>query len=131
MRRARTTSTVIFAVGYLLIAVAYLWAPPTSRGPGVVSVITYIRDLGPIWSCAFTVAAGGFFAAIATRRYLWLAHSVAAAVTAGYGAAALAGGLLSAAIYGSPTALLAFVLTAQHIEQGRSDVPVPPSAGAP
>lgn len=127
MRRGRMTSTVIYAVGYALIAIAYLWAPPTSaRGPGVVSIITYIRELGPIWTVAFGAAAAGFVAAVALRRHLWFAHCLAAAIAAGFGAAALAGGLLSTEVYGSPTALLAFILAAQHVEQGRSDVPIPP-----
>lgn len=123
--RLRTVGTVIYAVGYALLAVAYLFAPPPpTRTPGVVSVITYIRDLGPIWSASFGIAAAAFITALAVHRHLWLAHCLAAAATAGYGAAALAGGILSDAVYGSPTALLAFMLTAQHIEQGRSDVPV-------
>lgn len=123
----RFTSTIIYASGYGLLATAYVFAPPPGpRGHGAVSVITYIRDLGPIWTVAFAVVAALFILAVTLRRHLWVAHSLAAAATAGYGAAALAGGLLSEAVYGSPTALLAFILAAHHVEQGRSDVPVPP-----
>lgn len=124
MRRPRDVGAVIYAIGYGLIAVAYLWAPYPHRS-GTTSVVTYIRDLGPIWAVAFGLAAVMFAATVHWWQHMWLAHSFAAAVVAGYGTALLAGGLLSTEVYGSPGALLAFTLTAQHVRLGRRNDPRP------
>lgn len=130
MPRDRETATIGYGIAYALITVAYIVAPPARIArPGVVSIARYIDQLGPVWSLGFGVVAVGLIATLLLRRWQWLAHSVAAAVIAGYGAASLLSGFLSEAFYGSPLAMVCFATMVTHLVFARRYAVVPEVTG--
>lgn len=117
MPRERGILTVAYAVVYALLAVSYaVWPPPRISRPGIVSVARYIDQLVPVWSIGFGLLAVALVTTLLVwRRWQWVTHSVAAAIVAGYGVAALLSGFLSEVFYGSPLALVCFATTVTHL----------------